>query len=311
MKKFKRLLKKYAQLLSEFGVRLSLIEFSLQVIGFISKKSDIWKKISAIKYREIQSKIEKECATVLLKYKDIDSMNNKITDDCPIWIYWAQGYSDAPDLVKECIANVKRNSEGHNVILLSLDNLKNYVRIPYYIWEKYNMGIISQAHFSDILRFDLLARYGGIWMDATLLQINSNTISRLNNYTFYSIKHGIGKGYLPCQGNWSTFFIASSKDNLLALFVYECLLIYWKKHNSAIDYLFLDSIINMGYERIDIIRHMIDQIPLNNIQTFELMNAVINDDMVFNQEFLLTTDLFKLTYKYGNLNFEKIAELIR
>ena len=58
--------------------------------------------------------------------------------NAPVWIFWMQGYENAPLLVKKCINSV-RKSTAHPVHILSKDNLKEYCEIPEYIYIKYNI----------------------------------------------------------------------------------------------------------------------------------------------------------------------------
>ena len=44
----------------------------------------------------------------------------------PIWIMWYQGIENAPDIVKCCIESVKENCSGHEVIVLSEQNLSEF-----------------------------------------------------------------------------------------------------------------------------------------------------------------------------------------
>ena len=55
--------------------------------------------------------------------------------------------------------------------------------------ELFESGKMTQAHFSDQLRINLLAKYGGIWVDATLLiiQKQDETIFDSNMLHFGSI----------------------------------------------------------------------------------------------------------------------------
>ena len=53
-----------------------------------------------------------------------------------------------------------------------MENLKNsrcsvYRRLN--IEEKFEKGKIGMAHFSDLLRISLLAKWGGMWIDSTAL----------------------------------------------------------------------------------------------------------------------------------------------
>ena len=97
---------------------------------------------------------------------------------------------------------------------------------------------------------------------------------------------------------WTTFFIASSKGNTLCSFVYECLCKYWDKYESAIDYLFLDSIISIGYEEIMSITREINAVPENNAKVFEVMylfEKLEGENTI--KEKLNASIINKLTYK--------------
>ena len=62
---------------------------------------------------------------------------------------------------------MKKHITDHEIIFIDMNNLSKYVKIPDYMLEKYKKGIISHAHFADIVRIFLLREYGGLWMDTS------------------------------------------------------------------------------------------------------------------------------------------------
>ena len=62
--------------------------------------------------------------------------------------------------------SIKKNN---NVILIDLTNYNSYVDIPEFIIEKFHKKTITPTHFSDILRFALMSKHGGIRIDSTYL----------------------------------------------------------------------------------------------------------------------------------------------
>lgn len=96
-------------------------------------------------------------------------------------LFWVQGFSNSPELVQMCVSHIKTLSTSYPVIELSLDNIDKYVIIPNVILNKYKNGIISQAHFADFLRFNLLKDYGGFWMYATVYQHDYRTMDALTD----------------------------------------------------------------------------------------------------------------------------------
>lgn len=85
-----------------------------------------------------------------------------------VWTSWLQGENAAPKIVKKAINSIRKNFKNKKVIVIDKDNMDDYVKLPVWIMEKWQKGIISNAHFSDILRTYLLLEYGGIWVDATV-----------------------------------------------------------------------------------------------------------------------------------------------
>ena len=45
-----------------------------------------------------------------------------------------------------------------NIVILTNENINDYVQLPDYIVEKYDKGIIPKAHFSDAIRNELLCK---------------------------------------------------------------------------------------------------------------------------------------------------------
>jgi hypothetical protein len=86
-----------------------------------------------------------------------------------IWRYWNKGFGDAPKIVQACTRSVEEYKGSLDVQNLSFEQINNFVDFPGYIFDKLRAGLISQAHFSDILRATLLANHGGVWIDATVL----------------------------------------------------------------------------------------------------------------------------------------------
>lgn len=72
-----------------------------------------------------------------------------------------------PQIVKLCIDSIRRNAGNHPVHLLDKSNYKEFITLPDGLEERMVNGN-KLAHLSDVIRFGLLSRYGGIWLDATI-----------------------------------------------------------------------------------------------------------------------------------------------
>lgn len=173
------------------------------------------------------------------KYKKylslIDKNNNKdISIPKTIWFCWFQGLAQAPELVKVCFESIKRNCKDYNIVLVDRNNFNEYTDIPEIILKKWNKGIITNTHFSDILRSALLLKNGGIWIDATVFLTGDIPVEILNSklFLFQTYKPGSdGKAY-----NLSSWFIASTSESVVFKQVMLLLTKYWEKNNYLCDY---------------------------------------------------------------------------
>ena len=230
--------------------------------------------------------------------------NSPIGDTSNIWVCWWQGEENMPEVVKVCYRSIKKLSGKHPVVLITEENLKNYVQLPQFIMDKYAAGIISRTHFSDILRFYLLKEYGGIWMDITnFLTAEIDSFVPVDS-TFYSYKH-ITEYNNVSQGLWTSYFNASGKGNIIPSYLYESLVSYWNKTDKLEDYLLLDFIFKLGYDNIPVMKKIIDSIPLKEIGTMrKIMNRKWNGKEW--KRYFVQAPFQKLSYKkYVNKTTKK------
>ncbi len=78
---------------------------------------------------------------------------------------WLQGLENAPELVQRCLPTWAEHNPGWKIVFLHQYNLKDYVDVDEVIGR--NRPYISIQALSNIVRINLLARYGGVWADST------------------------------------------------------------------------------------------------------------------------------------------------
>jgi len=81
-----------------------------------------------------------------------------------IWMMWMQGLEGAPYLVRRCYDSWRHHNPSWRVIFLDETNLHEYVDVAAVLAS--DNAIEVQAR-SDIIRVNLLAEHGGVWVDAT------------------------------------------------------------------------------------------------------------------------------------------------
>ena len=155
------------------------------------------------------------------------------------------------------------------------------------------------GHLSDIIRFCLLAEYGGLWLDATILPVR-DIPEEIYSYDYYVIRHAENpRSYGVNRDRWISFIQAAKKGNPLSRFGYEFLAEYWKEQNMLIDYMLIDYALETAYQEFPEYRRFLDDVPENNPEV-DSLRPILNDEWD-SQKFAVlseSTDFFKLTWKH-------------
>ncbi len=226
-----------------------------------------------------------------------DDHYKPISPDCKIWFMWWQGTNHYPDAVRIALSSIKKHSDHHEIVELSEDNILTYIDIPADIQEMFAQKKISITHYSDIIRFTLLSKYGGIWMDSTMLLTDSFP-DEFYNHSLYTIKRKRVNNTYISAGRWSTYFMACGPDNIFPCYCRDFLINYWRCNKRLVDYTMLDYAIHIGYEYVPAIKKQLDSIDYNNTNTtklYELLNKPFDKNIY--EEMLCDTYLFKLSWK--------------
>jgi glycosyltransferase involved in cell wall biosynthesis len=105
----------------------------------------------------------------LLKSYDEYGTTNSMKASKIIWIYWAQGWDDAPEICKLCRDSWKKLNPTWGVREMDDSNLMDFVPADVYSEILKFGGTWPRVSRGDLIRLYLIARYGGVWTDATNL----------------------------------------------------------------------------------------------------------------------------------------------
>ena len=178
-----------------------------------------------------------------------------------IWTMWWQGEANMPPVVKACVNSMRQHSNGAEVIVLEKDNLSDYIEIPAVIKEKFEGNNITITHLSDIIRFELLYKYGGLWLDSTVM-VSEDIPVWIYEADFYTIKNGTGGDYKNiAKERWTAFVIGSKKGNPVISGVRWLFQEYWKEHGKLVCYYLIDFCMNDVYEALPEAKYAIDAVP--------------------------------------------------
>lgn len=255
-------------------------------------------------YWNSYKRIEKQ---YLNKLKAMDTYSGSGETSNIVWWCWLQGEDSCPSLQKICLASVRKKLADRKIVVITKDNLYSYIDLPDYIKEKYKKGYISNTHFSDLIRLQLLIKYGGTWIDSTALCTGYDKelfdkplfVFKNLNYIWYASKNYCFKEVPLIADNW---FITSEINNPILITVRDLLFDYWNTHNYVIDYFifhyFFTMTVNHKYKTL------FEEIPLiSHIQPHLMQNVCyrkVSEDEIYN--ILGQSTVHKLTNKVKDEN---------
>lgn len=212
-----------------------------------------------------------------------------------VFVFWAQGESEMPISVRACYDSIKRMCGERNVIFLDMNNMGEWVALPSFVLSKLQKGALSITHFSDILRFCLLEKYGGWWLDATIYLANALPSVK----SLFSVKSFPTKDFIS-EGRWSGFIWHMPKGYPLADYMKRFLLFWWSQPDAILpDYFFMDYCIRWFYQNNKPFRNQIDALPFSNPDMYFFQSPIC--ERPFDAEEWLRissgTTFFKTTYK--------------
>lgn len=290
-------------------------------------KKSYWKKVSdAIKQGTLLDKIivqwyifmgfsNDELFPMELRYRQYKSLRKKyysliagreyelseMRESREVWVCWFQGMENAPTLVQKCYESLHKyvGNNGWKINLITKQNMSEYVQLPQNILDKWETGIITDIHMSDILRTELLIKYGGLWVDATVYFTDIIPQEFIRG-TFFTYSHSY-RGDLAV--NFESWFIYANANHPLLLATRKMLYAYWKNNNKLIDYFLFHLFFTISTEcYLDYwnqVPFYTDIVP--HILSHELFSKY--DEERFRQIKKMSS-IHKLTYKFDEVDNE-------
>lgn len=274
------------------------IPFQLAATGFSNKGLEILRLSANLKlYRYLKKRYWKFIDTIdFTRFSTIHSHSNKI------WVCWFQGMESAPYIVQKCYESMQRNLSDKEVILLTENNIKDFVDFPDYIWERYNSGCFTKTHFTDLLRLELLIRYGGCWIDSTVLLTGNipQYISDSELFLFQNLKPGLDGEAVGI----SSWFISASTNNKILIAVRELMYEYWRRNRTLVDYFLIHNFIRMAMEKFPEEEEKIIKAP-NSTPHILLLDMFRPFDSFKYEALKQMTSIHKLAYKRSEEDLNK------
>lgn len=277
---------------------------------FIHRKTnEVGKKYEFLQHESVKEylsdKYENNLNECIIKCNGMENNQVNISRESTIWIFWWQGIDDnTPKRVVECIESINKNKSDHSVCVITKDNIKEIIELPSIYYSKLKNGLITLTHFSDLLRVELLSKYGGIWSDASFFWTKPLPESA---YTlpFYTLRHNMYYDYHVCKGLWTDGFICSGPNNQFMFALKDLFRKYWNEEDILICYLLIDCFISLLYENSKNVMNMVDNVPINNKEFlfFDQHGNEILDNSKY-QYIVDNNSLFRIHFKRPLIEYQ-------
>ena len=156
-----------------------------------------------------------------IQYIPLESSPNLLPKK--IYIYWDSGIENAPEIVKFCAKSWSVMNPSWEVIFIDSQTSNQYVNdLPMPI-DKLPHG---QVCFSDILRYSILAKHGGVWADSTSLclrPLDDWLLPIFNQSHFFTF----GRLDLHPELIHMSWFLAATKKSVIAKEMNNLVAKYW------------------------------------------------------------------------------------
>lgn len=148
---------------------------------------------------------------------------------------------------------------------------------------------------SDLLRIELLTRYGGTWVDSTVLYTGSGQdeeVLESKLFMYQILKPGLDGHTLRI----SSWLMSSWSNNKILLLTKELLYEYWKENNYMYDYFLLHDFIELSIELYPEIWGNVAQYSSSTPHILQLKMFDTYNERIY-KSIIKQTSFHKLTYK--------------
>lgn len=240
-----RLLREYAR----YGILKKSVTITIH--GFLKGKElkVIYSEILRLITPAIKKKYQSNIPAVINRYKDLKVSNEKSNI---VWFCWLQGLDNAPELVKRCYSNLNRYLEDRQIVVVDESTLGQFVSLPDIIVERWEKHQIPAALYSDIIRLELLIKYGGTWIDSTVLCTGFDG-ERCQKYKAYMeadlFMFQFRKSNEDIFNGISNWFITACPGHPVLMMVRDLLVDYWKENNCVLSFFIFHIFFSMIVEQ--------------------------------------------------------------
>jgi hypothetical protein len=172
-----------------------------------------------------------------------------------IWMAWFQGWEKAPEVAQASVASWRRLNPGWRVHALNLIDLRQF--LPDADLQRITTSEIPAEALSDLVRLELLHRYGGVWADATTLcaePLDDWLPAKMNSGFFAFERPGPNRML-------STWFLAAEVGSYIVETWRAAAIEYWDGRDTRDDYFWSHTLFAERYHADPFFRSDWDRTP--------------------------------------------------
>ena len=217
-----------------------------------------------------------------------------------IWTYWNS--DELTPVITKCINSWKKYNPDYKVTIVTPKNLSQYIDFDVKA-VKFND---SPARESDIIRLNILAKYGGVWCDASILMTRPFDFPTNSKHEFvgYYIEHYTTKPQWPCIEGW--FFATVPGGKLVTKWRDSFMSI--SKFDTVNDY--LDDLQKKGVDFQKTQWSMLNYLAIN-LAAQDAMQRGMTVDEIKNTCYFLSANKgpYKHMYEHGWNNYNAVKSV--
>ena len=173
-----------------------------------------------------------------------------------LWTLWLQGRENAPPMIRTCLASWRAYHPDWTIVELNSETLADWIDLdeisPDGKWKD-----LPPAGLSDIVRCELLATYGGVWVDSSLYCARA-----IGEWLPENIPNGFFAFSQPGPDRLlASWFIATTPDHYLIREWRRRVRRFWQDRVECSDYFWFHHLFGQAYEEDSEFRRLWDEVP--------------------------------------------------
>lgn len=285
MTRIRRAVEELSYIACNVSLPVAFLQFACLVDSLIAgfRGSGFSQKVHSAKNGAVQKFLRTEFSGVINEWSEESVVEDLCAYDAsvaPIWICWLQGEENAPMRVRSLIARVRSLAGGHPVNVVDREEIESLVDLPEAVLDGLESGRLRPQTFADVARVWLLAKYGGIWLDASILLVKPIP-ERVFEEDMWTAK-GIELCFPSAPGLvdialWQSYFIGSRRSGVTVSFMYDFMTEYFSRYSGMIDYLLINHVAKIARDCVPAIAVLFDEVPQNNELCESLCQYMLNE----------------------------------